>query len=74
MTHLGMAGSSLKVLVFAALAGGSLIFGVSSSFGATPSTPYRTVATDSPTVVDPATSAINAQFGTRLIALSLIHI
>jgi len=68
VTRLGMMGRTLKVLVFAAVAGGSLMFGVSSSFGATSATPYRTVATDTPTVVSPATSANNAQFGTRLTA------
>ncbi len=66
MTRLGMTGSSLKVLVFAVVVSGSLILGVTNSFGATPSTPYRTVATDSPDPLSNSSVDVRSAFGTRL--------
>jgi len=59
-------GSSLKVLVFAVVVSGSLILGVTSGFGATPSTPYRTVATDSPDPLSNSSVDVRSAFGTRL--------
>lgn len=52
MKRFRMAGRSFKILVLAAIASGALIVGVTSSFGATGSTPYRAVATESPDPVD----------------------
>lgn len=57
MKRFRTAGRTFKLLVFAAIASGALILGVTGSFGATPSTPYRTVATDSPAPVDTTQNA-----------------
>ena len=62
------AGTTFKLLVCAAVASGALTLGVASGFGATPSTPYRTVAVGSPDPVDTSQTGVRSNFGTRLSA------
>ncbi|MCA1707569.1 MAG: FG-GAP-like repeat-containing protein, partial [Actinobacteria bacterium] len=70
MTRFRMDGRSrtFRLLVLAAVASGALTLGVASGFGATPSTPYRTVAVNSPDPVNTALTGVRSNFGTRLSA------